>query len=186
LTPKTEALNEVVVVGYGVQNRRDVTGSISKVDGKVFATLPVSSFDAALQGRAAGVQVTQSTGMAGAGAVIRIRGTGSITAGGEPLYVVDGIPITPNSGSTIAAVNTNPLSSINPADIESLEILKDASSAAIYGSRGANGVILITTKRGKKGKPQFSFSSRVSASNITRKPELVNTAEYITCYLKKR
>jgi TonB-linked SusC/RagA family outer membrane protein len=182
LTSKTESLNEVVVVGYGVQNRRDVTGSISKVDGKVFATLPVSSFDAALQGRAAGVQVTQSTGMAGAGAVIRIRGTGSITAGGEPLYVVDGIPITPNSGSTIGAANTNPLASINPADIESLEILKDASSAAIYGSRGANGVILITTKRGKKGKPQFSFSSRVSASNITRKPELVNTQEYITLF----
>lgn len=182
MTSKTEALNEVVVVGYGVQNRRDVTGSISKIDNKVFASVPVSSFDAALQGRAAGVQVTQSTGMAGAGTQIRIRGTGSITAGGEPLYVIDGIPITANSGQTIAAANTNPLSSINPADIESLEILKDASSAAIYGSRGANGVVLITTKRGKKGKPQVSFSSRVSASNITRKPELLNTQEFITLY----
>ncbi|MBV9987336.1 MAG: TonB-dependent receptor, partial [Chitinophagaceae bacterium] len=182
LTSKTEALNEVVVVGYGVQNRRDVTGSISKVDGKVFAALPVSSFDAALQGRAAGVQVTQSTGMAGAGTIIRVRGTGSITAGGEPLYVIDGIPIVANSGQTIAAANTNPLSSINPADIESLEILKDASAAAIYGSRGANGVILITTKRGKKGKPQVSFSSRVSASHITRKPELVNTEEFIMLF----
>lgn len=182
LITKTEALNEVVVVGYGVQNRRDVTGSISKVEGKVFATLPVSSFDAALQGRAAGVQVTQSTGMAGAGTQIRIRGTGSITAGGEPLYVIDGIPIPANSGQTIAAANTNPLASINPADIESLEILKDASSAAIYGSRGANGVVLITTKRGKKGKPQFSFTSRVSASHITRKPDLLSTEEFITLY----
>lgn len=182
LIGKTESLNEVVVVGYGVQNRRDVTGSISKVDSKVFAALPVSSFDAALQGRAAGVQVIQSTGMAGAGTQIRIRGTGSITAGGEPLYVIDGIPITANSGQTIGAANTNPLASINPADIESLEILKDASSAAIYGSRGANGVILITTKRGKKGKPQVSFTSRVSASHITRKPELLNTAEFIMLY----
>ncbi|MDB5229829.1 MAG: putative outer membrane protein involved in nutrient binding [Chitinophagaceae bacterium] len=182
LTSKTESLDEVVVVGYGVQNRRDVTGTISKIDGKVFASLPVSSFDAALQGRAAGVQVTQSTGMAGSGTIIRIRGTGSITAGGEPLYVVDGIPIPANSGQTIAAANTNPLSSINPADIESIEILKDASSAAIYGSRGANGVVLITTKRGKKGKPQFSFSSRYSASNITRKPELLNTEEFIALY----
>jgi TonB-linked SusC/RagA family outer membrane protein len=182
LNSKTESLNEVIVVGYGVQNRRDVTGSISKIDNKVFAAVPVSSFDAALQGRAAGVQVTQSTGMAGAGTQIRIRGTGSITAGGEPLYVIDGIPIAANSGQTIAAANSNPLSSINPADIESLEILKDASSAAIYGSRGANGVILITTKRGKKGKPQVSFSSRVSASHITRKPELLSTEEFITLY----
>jgi TonB-linked SusC/RagA family outer membrane protein len=182
LTSKSESLNEVVVVGYGVQNRRDVTGSISKVDNKVFASVPVSSFDAALQGRAAGVQVTQSTGMAGAGTQIRIRGTGSITAGGEPLYVVDGIPITSNSGQTIGAANTNPLASINPNDIESLEILKDASSSAIYGSRGANGVILITTKRGKKGKPQVTFNTRVSASHITRKPELLNTEEFITLY----
>jgi TonB-linked SusC/RagA family outer membrane protein len=182
LTARSESLNEVVVVGYGVQNRRDVTGSISKVDNKVFASVPVSSFDAALQGRAAGVQVTQSTGMAGAGTQIRIRGTGSITAGGEPLYVVDGIPITSNSGQTIGAANTNPLASINPNDIESLEILKDASSSAIYGSRGANGVVLITTKRGKKGKPQVTFNTRVSASNITRKPELLNTEEFITLY----
>jgi len=182
LATKTSAMNEVVVVGYGSQNRREVTGSITKIDNKVLAAVPVSSFDAALQGRAAGVQVIQSTGMAGAGTQIRIRGTGSITAGGEPLYVIDGIPISANSGQVVGAANTNPLSSINSADIESIEILKDASAAAIYGSRGANGVIIITTKRGKKGKPQVTASSRLAFSNLTRKPDLLNTQEFITLY----
>lgn len=182
LVSRSGALNEVVVVGYGVQNRRDLTGSVAKIDNKVLSAVPVSSFDAALQGRAAGVQVTQSTGMAGAGTQIRIRGTGSITAGGEPLYVIDGIPIASNSGQTIGAANTNPLASINPADIESIEILKDASSTAIYGSRGANGVVLITTKRGKKGGPQISFSSRVATATITRKPVLLNAEEFIALY----
>jgi TonB-linked SusC/RagA family outer membrane protein len=182
LTTKTSSMNEVVVVGYGSQNRREVTGSITKIDNKVLAAVPVSSFDAALQGRAAGVQVIQSTGMAGAGTQIRIRGTGSITAGGEPLYVIDGIPISANSGQTIGAVNANPLSSINSADIESIEILKDASAAAIYGSRGANGVIIITTKRGKKGKPQVSATSRLAFSNLTRKPDLLNSEEFVGLY----
>ncbi len=156
-------LNEVVVVGYGVQNRRDVTGSIARIDNSVLSTVPVGSFDAALQGRAAGVQVIQSTGMAGSGAQIRIRGTGSITAGGEPLYVMDGIPI-PNVAGTYGANNVNPLASINTNDIESIEILKDASAAAIYGSRGANGVVLITTKRGQKGKPRINFASRLATT----------------------
>ena len=182
LASRSGAMDVVVVVGYGVQNRRDVTGSITKIDNKVLSALPVSSFDAALQGRASGVQVTQSTGMAGAGTQIRVRGTGSITAGGEPLYVIDGIPIASNSGQTVGASNTNPLASINPADIESIEILKDASSTAIYGSRGANGVVLITTKRGKRGGPQISFSSRVATSNITRKPMLLNTEQFVALY----
>jgi TonB-linked SusC/RagA family outer membrane protein len=182
LTSKPAAMNEVVVVGYGVQNRRDVTGSIAKIDAKAIATVPVGSFDAALQGRAAGVQVIQSTGMAGAGAQIRVRGVGSITSGGEPLYVIDGIPIASNSGQTLGAINENPLASINTNDIESIEILKDASAAAIYGSRGANGVILITTKRGTKGKPKISFSSRLSFSNLTRKLDMLNTSEFITLY----
>ncbi|SKB35286.1 SusC/RagA family TonB-linked outer membrane protein [Daejeonella lutea] len=174
-------LNEVVVVGYGVQNRRDVTGSIARIDNSVLSTVPVGSFDAALQGRAAGVQVIQSTGMAGSGAQIRIRGTGSITAGGEPLYVMDGIPI-PNVAGTYGANNVNPLASINTNDIESIEILKDASAAAIYGSRGANGVVLITTKRGQKGKPRINFASRLATSNLTAGPEMLNTQEFITLY----
>lgn len=182
LSTKTAAMDEVVVVGYGVQNRRDLTGSVAKIDNKVLSSVPVSSFDAALQGRAAGVQVIQSTGMAGAGTEIRIRGTGSISAGGEPLYVIDGIPITANSGQTLAAVNINPLASINSSDIESIEILKDASAAAIYGSRGANGVIIITTKRGKKGKPQISLNSRTSFSNLTRRPKQLNTQEFVALY----
>jgi TonB-dependent starch-binding outer membrane protein SusC len=182
LSIKPESMNEVVIVGYGVQNRRDVTGSIAKIDGKSINVVPVGSFDAAIQGRAAGVQVIQSTGMAGAGAQIRVRGVGSITSGGEPLYVIDGIPIASNSGQTLGAVNENPLSSINTNDIESIEILKDASAAAIYGSRGANGVILITTKRGLKGKPKINFSSRVSFSNLTRRLDMLNTAEFITLF----
>jgi TonB-linked SusC/RagA family outer membrane protein len=182
LSTKTATMNEVVVVGYGTQNRRDLTGSVAKIDNKVLAAVPVASFDAALQGRAAGVQVIQSTGMAGAGTQIRVRGTGAITAGGEPLFVIDGIPIPSNSGQTLGAINTNPLASINPGDIESIEILKDASAAAIYGSRGANGVVIVTTKRGKKGKPQINFSSRLSYANITRAPDLLNSEEYITIY----
>ncbi|MDB5208260.1 MAG: putative outer membrane protein involved in nutrient binding [Flavisolibacter sp.] len=182
LTTRASTMNEVIVVGYGSQNRRDITGSIARIDKTVLSSVPVSSFDAAMQGRAAGVQVIQSTGMAGAGAQIRIRGVGSITSGGEPLYVIDGIPIAANSGQTLGAINENPLASINTNDIESIEILKDASAAAIYGSRGANGVILITTKRGTKGKPKINFSSRLSLVNITRRLDMLNSQEFITLY----
>ena len=161
LSEDVETLDEVVVVGYGVQNKRDVTGSIAKVGSEELMSVPTSSFDAALQGRAAGVQVTQTSGLAGSGAAIRVRGIASITAGGDPLIVVDGIPIMQNAGDRVGAAQDNPMSSINANDIESIDILKDASATAIYGSRGANGVVLITTKRGKSGKPQINFSSKV-------------------------
>ncbi|WP_298647488.1 carboxypeptidase-like regulatory domain-containing protein, partial [uncultured Proteiniphilum sp.] len=157
-----EVLDEVVVVGYGVQNRRDVTGSIAKVEGSDLMSIPTSSFDAAMQGRAAGVQVTQTSGMAGAGAAIRVRGIASITAGGDPLIVIDGIPVQQDAGSRTGGAQDNPLASLNTNDIQSIDILKDASATAIYGSRGANGVVLITTKRGKSGKPQINYSSRVA------------------------
>ena len=146
-------IEDVVVVGYGVQRKKEVTGSIVKVDSKQITGVQTPSFEAALQGQAAGVQVSQSSGVAGAPSLIRVRGVASVSAAGDPLYVVDGIPITQeyflrgNSG----ALNNNPLAAINPNDIESVEILKDAAATGIYGSRGANGVILITTKRGKKG-----------------------------------
>jgi TonB-dependent starch-binding outer membrane protein SusC len=175
------ALNEVVVIGYGTQRRKEVTGAISKVSGDKLTSIPVPSFEAALQGKAPGVQILQGNGLAGSGSVVRIRGIGSISASGDPLYVVDGIPIVSdqflrgNSG----AMNQNPLSSLNPADIESIEILKDAGATGIYGSRGANGVILITTKRGKSGKPQFNFNTRVGIATYAKRQEFANTTEWL-------
>lgn len=182
LQEDTELLDEVVVVGYGVQNKRDVTGSIAKVDGGDLMSNPTSSFDAALQGRAAGVQVTQTSGMAGAGAAIRVRGIASITAGGDPLIVIDGIPVQQDAGDRTGGAQDNPLASLNTNDIESIDILKDASATAIYGSRGANGVVLITTKRGKAGKPQINFSSRVAFATPNVKVKMLETADYLKLY----
>jgi len=182
LSEDIEVLDEVVVVGYGVQNKRDVTGSIAKVDGEDLMANPATSFDTALQGRASGVQVTQTSGMAGAGAAIRVRGIASITAGGDPLIVVDGIPIQQDAGDRTGGAQDNPLASINTNDIQSIDILKDASATAIYGSRGANGVVLITTKRGKSGKPQVSFSSRVAFSTPNVKVDMLETADYLKLY----
>lgn len=177
-------LNEVVVVGYGTQLKREVTGAISKVSGSEIQNITVPSFEAGLQGRAAGVQVIQGSGAAGSASMIRIRGIASLSAGGDPLYVVDNIPITQDYfiNGDRGAFNNNPLASINPNDIESIEILKDASAAAIYGSRGANGVILITTKRGKLGKPTFEFSTKVGISEPAKKLDLLNSREWLQLY----
>lgn len=175
------ALNEVVVIGYGTQRRREVTGAISKVSGDKLNTIVSPSFESALQGKAPGVQVLQGNGLAGSGAVIRIRGIGSITASGDPLYVVDGIPIISDqfSRGNGGAMNQNPLASLNPSDIESIEILKDAGATGIYGSRGANGVILITTKRGKTGKMSFNYSTRLGAATYAKRQEFANTTEWL-------
>ncbi|HWK98395.1 MAG TPA: TonB-dependent receptor [Parapedobacter sp.] len=175
-------LDEVVVVGYGVQNKRDVTGSIAKIDGDALMVNPGSSFDAAMQGRAPGVQVTQTSGMAGAGAAIRVRGIASITAGGDPLIVIDGIPIQQDAGGTTGAAQDNPLASVNTNDIQSIDILKDASATAIYGSRGANGVILITTKRGSSGRPKISLSTRVPFASPNVKVDMLETKDYLMLY----
>ena len=184
LSLEGKVMDDVIIVGYGVERKRDMTGSVSKIGAKEINEIPASSIDAALQGKAAGVQVIQGSGAAGSGALIRVRGVGSISAGGDPLYVVDGIPITqdPFINGDRGGQNNNPLSSINPQDIESIEILKDAAAAAIYGSRGANGVVLITTKRGRRGKPQVDFSARVGGSRPTRLPEFLNTEEWIQLY----
>lgn len=181
LKGESQNLNEVVVVGYGTQTKREVTGSIAKVGGDKLTAIPTPSFEASLQGQAPGVQVTQGSGLAGSGSVIRIRGIGSISAGGDPLYVVDGIPITsdPFITGNRGAMNQNPLATINPNDIESVEILKDAGAAGIYGSRGANGVILITTKRGKSGKPKISLSSKYGLSTYANKPTFANGPEWL-------
>lgn len=151
------SLGEVIVTGYGTQPKREVTGAVSSVKGDVIQNLPVQSFDRALQGRAAGVQVRSANGLPGGAVNIRIRGVGSINAGNEPLFIVDGVQL--NNRSDAAFTQSNPLAFLNPNDIESMEILKDAASAAIYGSQAANGVVIITTKKGKQGKARFEFNA---------------------------
>lgn len=178
LNLSTTNLNEVVVVGYGTKIKRDLTGSVSKVGAKELNNTPVTSFESALQGRAAGVQVTQQNGKLGQGINIRIRGSASVSAGNEPLYVVDGIPLITTNLSSNGA-QTNPLTDLNINDIESIEILKDASAAAIYGSRASNGVVLITTKRGKSGKSKIEFGYMTGLQNPTRKMEFMNAQEYV-------
>jgi TonB-dependent starch-binding outer membrane protein SusC len=158
-------LEEVVVVGYGVVDKKDLTGSVNSLRARDFNPGVQMSVDQMIQGRAPGVQVTQASSEPGGGISIRIRGASSITAGNEPLYVIDGLPITnfPAPGSAVDANPNprNPLNALNPEDVESIEVLKDASATAIYGSRGANGVILITTKKGSRGKMKVEYNTYV-------------------------
>jgi TonB-dependent starch-binding outer membrane protein SusC len=172
------AIDEFVVVGYGVQRKREVTGSITSVRGDDLSQVATPSFDAQLAGRAAGVQVTQTTGVLGETPRIRIRGVGSISSGTYPLIVVDGIPIL--TGNIGGYASTNALGDINPADIESVEVLKDGSATAIYGSRAANGVILITTKRGTAGKFQVNYNNYFGIAQPVRLFDLTNEQEFIT------
>ncbi|WP_370087821.1 SusC/RagA family TonB-linked outer membrane protein [Ekhidna sp.] len=179
-------LEEVMVVGYGTLRKREITGSITKIGGDELQNVQAPSFEAALQGKAAGVQVIQGSGLAGSGSVIRIRGIGSISAGGDPLYVVDGIPITQSQFTNVSrnggAMNTNPLATLNPNDIASIEILKDAAAAGIYGSRGSNGVILITTKRASSKGNSFNFSSKAGISEPVAKAKMLNSEQYLQLY----
>lgn len=153
-------LGEVVVIGYGTQKRKDVTGSVSSFDARKLDERPIQRVDQALVGQLAGVTVKQTSGLPGKAFSVQVRGSGSISGGNEPLYVIDGFPLTPNSSNTSnGSFSTgNPLDNINPNDIESVQVLKDAAAAAIYGSRASNGVVLITTKRGQTGKPKISFN----------------------------
>lgn len=179
LAEDSEMLDEIVVVGYGVQRKRDVTTSISSMKASELA-VPVSSVDQAIVGKMAGVQVTQPNGIPGGGLTIKVRGSGSITAGTEPLYVVDGFPMSTEAGDGTGQ-KVSPLSTINMNDIESIEVLKDASAAAIYGSRGANGVVIITTKRGKEGKdmkPTIQYDGYVGFQQRTKKIDMLNAYEY--------
>ena len=174
----TDQLTEVIVTGYGTKIKRDVTGSISKVGAKELNNTPVTSFESAIQGRAAGVLVSQQNGKVGQGINVRIRGSASVTAGNEPLYVIDGIPLQ-NSNLSSNGAATNSLADINTNDIESIEILKDASAAAIYGSRASNGVVLITTKRGKSGKSKIEFGYFTGNQKPTNKREFLNAKEFV-------
>lgn len=181
LTTADKSLNEVVVVGYGRALRRDITGSIAKVLGKDVENTPTPSFESALQGKAAGVVIESGSGKLGQGIKIRIRGTSSISASSQPLYVVDGLPITSTSLSDINNDPTDPLTDINPNDIESIEVLKDASASAIYGARAANGVILITTKKGRNNqKTAIELNLTNSYSNPARNRDFVNAKQYVS------
>ncbi|WP_332368574.1 SusC/RagA family TonB-linked outer membrane protein [Spirosoma telluris] len=171
LVPNDKSLDEVVVVGYGTVKKSDLTGSLSQVKAKEINSYPATNVLQALSGRAAGVQVLQNTGAPGAPVSVRIRGTNSIQGSNEPLYVVDGFPL---SGSNPTVLNN--------ADIETMEILKDASATAIYGSRGANGVVLITTKHGKAGKTRVDFETSYSSQTLRKKLDLMNGQEYATFY----
>ncbi|RZK47301.1 MAG: TonB-dependent receptor [Pedobacter sp.] len=180
MSPGKGALNEVVVVGYGTASKRELTGSISKVGGGEVANLPFQSFESAIQGKAPGVVIESGSGKVGQAMKVRIRGTSSISASSQPLYVVDGLPVVSNSVSDGTNDPTNPLVDINPNDIESIEVLKDASASAIYGARAANGVILITTKKGKLGrKTTIDLNLSNTFSNPTRKRGYLNAREYL-------
>jgi TonB-linked SusC/RagA family outer membrane protein len=172
------ALGEVVVVGYGTQEKRDVTGSIASIKAEDIQRTPSPSFETALQGRTAGVQIEQQNGKLGQGIKVRVRGSSSVSAGNEPLYVIDGIPMTTNVPNN-NGVPTNPLADLNPNDIASIEVLKDASASAIYGSRAANGVVLITTKRGDTGATKFNIGYFTGVSKPTDKREFLNAEQYI-------
>jgi len=173
-------LEEVVVVGYGTQERREVTGATAKVTSEDIANLPVVGVDQALQGRAAGVQISQNSGTPGGGISVRVRGATSISASNQPLYVVDGVPLTTGDFSQLdyGGQSVNAIADINPNDIASIDILKDASAAAIYGSRAANGVVLITTKRGSANKTQVNLNAYYGTQSMWRKPDYLNAAQY--------
>jgi len=191
LSESSSALDEIVITGYGRQVKRNITGAVSAISLKQIENLPLATFENAIQGQIAGVQVTEASGEPGAGATVRVRGVGSISAGNEPLYVIDGFPISKNVGigvqgdnfrrrSSFRPPSQNPLANLNPNDIESIQVLKDASTASIYGSRGSNGVIIITTKRGKKGgAPSFSYNSFFGSQSVANKLDLMNSAELI-------
>lgn len=178
LKESVKELNEVVVVGYGTQNRKDITGSVASVS-KESLNQVSSSADNLLRGAVAGVVVTQSSGQPGASSSIRIRGGNSITGGNEPLYVIDGVLVyndnaNSSAGNALAGAGLNVLSTINPSDIESIEVLKDASATAIYGSRGANGVVIINTKKGTRGVNNVSYSFYYGTQQVTKKLSLLN------------
>ncbi|HEY0899691.1 MAG TPA: SusC/RagA family TonB-linked outer membrane protein, partial [Sphingobacteriaceae bacterium] len=178
LSGDAKQLGEVVVTGYGTQRKKDFTGSAASVSGDKIKDSPVQSFDQALGGKASGVNIIQPNGVLNNPPVIRIRGFNSISLSSFPLVVVDGIPINTGDNSSNSAAN-NALGDINPADIESIDILKDAASTAIYGSRGAAGVLIITTKKGKSGAAKMTYDGWYGFTNAVRTPEVLNAQQYM-------
>ena len=178
----SKQLSEIVVTAYGTQRRADFTGAQASIKASDIANTPILSPEQALQGRAAGVQVTQASGTPGGGISVRIRGTSSIGASSQPLYVIDGVPINTGNGSQVGAGGqlTNTLSDINPNDIESIEVLKDAAASAIYGSRAANGVVIINTKRGANQATKISFNTYYGQQEVNKMLPLISGQQYIT------
>lgn len=180
LAPDAESLDEVVVIGYGSQKKKDITGAIASMDAEKLQERPISRVDQALVGQMAGVRVQQTSGVPGKGFSIQVRGTGSITANNQPLYVIDGFPLEvsdQNSGGGFS--RGNPLDNINPSDIASIQVLKDASAAAIYGSRASNGVVIITTKSGRLGKPRITYNAHVGWNETAKKLDVLSGPEWI-------
>lgn len=177
LEPGSESLDEVVVVAYGTQKSKMLTASVSSVKSMALKDVPVASLDQMLQGRASGVSITTPSGGIGQPSIVRVRGVNSITSGTEPLYVIDGVPVS-TAGLTYLTT-MNPLADINPSDVVSVDVLKDAAAAALYGSRAANGVILITTRQGHEGKLKVNYDAYVGFSNATGKIDMMNAQEYV-------
>eukprot|EP01132_Coremiostelium_polycephalum_P020650 gene20650-24543_t len=173
LFPDLKALDEVVVIGYGTSTKRDLTGAVSQVKMEDLQKAPVASFEEALAGRVAGVQVSSSDGQPGAGLQISIRGNNSVTQSNSPLYVIDGFPLEDPANNVL-----------NPAEIESIDILKDASATAIYGARGANGVIIVTTKKGKIGTPTIAYSNYFGFQKNLKKQEMLSAYEFVKYQLE--
>ena len=186
LGPDSKELSEVVVLGYGEQvSRRELTGAVATVNSNQYKDQPITGVDQALQGRAAGVQVSQNSGAPGGGVAVRVRGAASILASSEPLYVVDGLPINTGNTSQLGTGNqtTNGLSDLNPNDIATIVVLKDAAAAAVYGSRGSNGVVIITTKRGQTGKTQVNLEYYTGASSVWKRPKVINGPQQTQVFL---
>nr|WP_294871821.1 TonB-dependent receptor [uncultured Pedobacter sp.] len=192
LEPDASSLGEVLVVGYGKQTKKDVTGSVTQLDEKSFRQGVVVSADNLLQGKVAGVRVVNSSGEPGGGVDVTIRGVGSIRSGSTPLFVVDGVPLTNDdvspTGQNVGFGSSkakNPLNFLNTSDIESISVLKDASAAAIYGARGSNGVVIVTTKKGKKGEATFTADSYLGLSTVAHKLDLLSADEYRNAITEK-
>lgn len=179
LKPAANELDDVVVVGYGTQKKTDLTGAVSSVS-QTAIRQPLSSIDQVLKGASSGVQVTQTSGQPGGGVSIRIRGGSSVQGGNEPLYVIDGFPVYNSSNATgvVRGANVNPLAGINPADIDRIDILKDAAATAIYGSRGANGVVIVTTKKGSSRKSAISYEGSYGVQNVQKKIDVLNAKQF--------
>jgi TonB-linked SusC/RagA family outer membrane protein len=183
LVQEDSQLEEVVITGYSTQQKRDVTGSIASLGPEQFETIPITGVDQALQGQAPGVMVTQSSGTPGGGIMVRVRGNASISGSNAPLYIVDGVPVAAGgiSGRSFGGQGDNALAMFNPSDIASIEVLKDASAKAIYGARAANGVVLITTKRGgAASRTRFNVNVQRGVSDITRRLDLLNSQELLS------
>ncbi|WP_131535409.1 SusC/RagA family TonB-linked outer membrane protein [Pedobacter nototheniae] len=177
LEDNAATLNDIVVVGYGTQNKRDVTGSIARVSAADLKDRPIPTVESALQGKAPGVFINSGSGKLGQALQIRVRGISSISASNQPLFVIDGVPIVTEALGTYTEAD-NPLAAISPDDIESMEVLKDAASAAIYGARGSNGVVIITTKKGKQGRTNIDFGYYAGFSDPTKKGKFLNADQY--------